>query len=378
MKKIPYGRQSINQSDIDKVIEALNSELLTTGTFVEKFEKSIEEVIGNVPCFTVSSGTAALHAAYYGASFSKGDEIITPPLTFIATQATAKNLGIETVFADVLEDTGTIDPEEVRKKITQRTRAVVAVDYAGHPAELTALRELCDEYSLLLIEDAAHSFGSTYRGQPVGSIADITTFSFYPTKNIATGEGGAVASRDPEILFRAKTFSRQGLIKQEEEFNYANEGPWHQEVHNFGLNYRLSDIHCALGLSQIKRLEYFKSRRKNIFDRYSSAFSSNTVLRIPTKRDYVDPMWHLYPIRVDKSIRKNVYNELRSHDILVQVNYFPAHLHPVFHQKYEWGSFQIAEEFYKSEISLPMSAHLVDEELEYIIDTLNRISRTYE
>lgn len=209
---IPYGRQSISLEDINAVTEALKSDWLTTGPQVEKFETKLEAIVG-APTVSVSSGTAALHCAYAAIGLKQNDEVITPPLTFIATQATASMLGARITFADVLSDTGTINPEAVEKAITPRTRAIVAVDYAGHPAELDELRTLADKNGLFLIEDAAHSLGSLYRNTPVGAIADITTFSFFPTKNITTSEGGAVSSIDEKLLHKAKLFARQGLIR---------------------------------------------------------------------------------------------------------------------------------------------------------------------
>ena len=232
---IPYGRHSINEDDIAAVVKALRSDWLTTGPLVEEFEAELEKVVG-APCFTVSSGTAALHCAYAAIDLKPGDEVITPPITFIATQATAALFGAKIVFADIQPDTANINPLAVEAAITRRTRAIVAVDYAGHPADLDELRLIADKYNVYLIEDAAHSIGSTYKDRQVGSIADITTFSFFPTKNLTTGEGGAVSSINPTLLKKAKRFSRQGLVRDKNEFSIQDEGPWHQEVHHFGLN----------------------------------------------------------------------------------------------------------------------------------------------
>ena len=251
---IPYGRQSISDEDIAAVVASLKSDWLTTGPLVTEFETALEKVVG-APCITVSSGTAALHCAYAAIGLGPGDEVITPPITFIATQATAALFGATIVFVDVQTDTANIDPIAVEAAITPRTKAIVAVDYAGHPADLDELREIADRHSIYLIEDAAHSIGSTYKGRPIGSIADITTFSFFPTKNMTTSEGGAIASINPVLLEKAKRFSRQGLVRKETEFKIDNQGAWHQEVHEFGLNYRLPDVLCALGISQLKRLQ---------------------------------------------------------------------------------------------------------------------------
>ena len=234
---IPYGRQFLDELDYQSVLGALKSDWLTTGPQVEKFEDLLTQIIG-APAICVSSGTAALHCAYAAIELEVGDEIITPPITFIGTQATAYQMGAKIVFADVQADTGNIDPKSVESLINPRTKAIVAVDFAGHPAELFELKALADKYKIYLIEDAAHSLGSKYHDIAVGGIADITTFSFFPTKNITTAEGGAVASKNSELRERAKKFSRQGLIRDKKNFNIKSEGPWHQEVQNFGLNYR--------------------------------------------------------------------------------------------------------------------------------------------
>ena len=372
---IPYGRQSINADDITAVVHALNGDFLTTGPLVEHFENEIEKIAG-APCAVVSSGTAALHCAYAAIGVESGDEIITPPITFIATQATAALLGAKIIFADIQLDTGNIDPKAVEAAITSRTKAIVAVDYAGLPADLDELRTIADKYGIYLIEDASHSIGSMYKNRPVGSIADITTFSFFPTKNLTTAEGGAISSIHPELLLKARRFSRQGLIRNRDEFKIKKEGAWHQEVHQFGLNYRLPDVLCALGISQIKRLSEFKFRRSEIFDQYNKAFKDLSGLTTPGTRDYTSPMWHLYHIHVAPEIRENLFNYLRSFDIAVQVNYIPAYNHPVFSlaQKHSDQCLN-SEIFYKSEISLPMFYELSDQQLSKIIDVVSNFFR---
>ena len=354
---IPYGRQSINDDDITAVVESLKSDWLTTGPLVTEFEAALEKTVG-APCISVSSGTAALHCAYAAIDLSPGDEVITPPMTFIATQATAALFGARIVFADIQADTANIDPQAVAAAITPRTKAIVAVDYAGHPADLDELRVIADRHGIYLIEDAAHSIGSIYKGRPVGSIADITTFSFFPTKNLTTGEGGAVASIHPELLERAKRFSRQGLVRNPNEFQITDQGRWHQEVHEFGLNYRLPDVMCALGISQLKRLQTFKTQRQDVFENYYEVLHAIPDLQLPAKRDYVDPMWHLFPIRVPARHRREVFDQLREDGFFVQVNYLPANRHPVFaNQGYNAADTPVSLRFYDQEISLPMMAN---------------------
>ena len=351
---IPYGRHSIDENDIAAVVAAMKSDWLTTGPLVEEFESRLERIVG-APCIAVSSGTAALHCAYAAIGLAEGDEIITPPITFIATQATAALFGAKIVFADVQQDTGNIDPRAVEAAITPRTKAIVAVDFAGQPADLDELRAIADRYGVFLVEDAAHSIGSVYKGRPIGSIADITTFSFFPTKNITTGEGGAVASIHTDLLERAKRFSRQGLVRDPKMFKITDQGQWHQEVHDFGLNYRLPDILCALGMSQLGRLEEMKQARRRIFAKYVETLGSLKGIQLPVERNYNDSNWHLFPIRVDPAKRRSIFDQLRKEGIGVQVNYLPAHLHPVFASKgFRQGDFRVAEAFYMGEISLPM------------------------
>jgi dTDP-4-amino-4,6-dideoxygalactose transaminase len=367
---IPYGRHSINDDDIAAVVAALRSDWLTTGPLVEEFESALEKIAG-APCITVSSGTAALHCAYAAIGLGPGDEVITPPITFVATQATAALFGATIVFADVQPDTANIDPRAVEAAITSRTKAIVAVDYAGHPADLDELRAIADRHGVYLIEDAAHSIGSIYKGRPVGSIADITTFSFFPTKNLTTGEGGAVASIYPELLEKAKRFSRQGLVRNPSEFKINDQGPWHQEVHDFGLNYRLPDILCALGISQIKRIQDFKAKKKSIFQSYVNHLGTSRHIELPIEKSDVSVNWHLFPVRVDSRKRSDIFINLRKAGIGVQVNYIPAYWHPVFSEKgFRRGMFPNSDAFYSREISLPMYSNLTEEDIKNVVREL--------
>jgi dTDP-4-amino-4,6-dideoxygalactose transaminase len=367
---IPYGRHSISEEDIAAVVAALKSDWLTTGPLVEEFESALEKVVG-APCTVVSSGTAALHCAYAAIGLQAGDEVITPPITFIATQATAALFGAKIVFADVRSDTANIDPKAVEAAITPRTKVIVAVDYAGHPADLDELRAIADRHGIYLIEDAAHSIGSTYKGRPVGSIADITTFSFFPTKNLTTGEGGAVSSIHPELLERAKRFSRQGLVRDPDEFKIKDQGPWHQEVQEFGLNYRLPDVLCALGISQLKRLEDFRAKKKLIFDRYVLDLNNISGISLPSERPDVKVNWHLFPVRVDPRRRTEIFSSLRKAGIGVQVNYIPAYWHPVFSSKgFEKGMYPNSDLFYSQEISLPMFSFLTESQMDIVTSKL--------
>lgn len=371
MKQIPYGHQWIDDSDVAAVAEALRSDWLTTGPRVGEFEAAIASVAGTTGAVAVSNGTAALHTAYAAAGIGSGDEVIVPALTFVATAATAIHHRARVVFADVHEDTGNIDPSSAASLLTDRTKVIAAVDYAGHPVDADALTKITKESGVLLLEDAAHSIGSTYHDRPVGSLADITTFSFFPTKNMTTTEGGAVVSRESALLGRARSYREHGLIRDRSRHRHQDEGPWHQEVHELGLNYRLPDVLCALGLTQLSRLDTFKAARKRVFDTYREALRDVDGVRLPVQRDDVDPMWHLFPIRVAEDRRRKLFEYLRDHGVLVQVNYVPVYWHPWFEDHgYRRGMCPVAEQYYREEISLPMYANLSESDQARVIDTV--------
>jgi dTDP-4-amino-4,6-dideoxygalactose transaminase len=364
---IQYGRQSINKSDLSAIKSVLSSDWLTIGPKVEEFENEIFNVCGTEN-FVVTSGTAALHCAYAAIDLKPGDEVITPAITFIATQSTAMQFGAKIQFADIDPRTGNMDPNLAELLINKNTKAITVVDYAGQPADLEKFRKLCDKYNLFLIEDAAHSIGTFYNGSPIGSIADLTTFSFFPTKNLTTGEGGAVASPHPQLLDKARKFGRQGLVRDPAKFRNKQDGRWHQEVHNIGLNYRLSDILCALGISQIKRIDKFKKKRNQIFEFYNEQLNDISEIQLPNKEKHSDPMWHLYPVRIKDGTRDKFYEYLWDQDIRVQVNYVPAYFHPVFQDLgYKKGLCPESELFYSEEISLPIHPNLTKKDLQKVI-----------
>ena len=368
---IPYGRQSISQEDIAAVVDVMGTDWLTMGPVVSNFEAAVAKLAHTPGATAVSSGTSALHCAYAALGIGAGDEVVTSPLTFVATASTAIAQGASVVFADVQSDTGNIDPDAVAAAVSSKTRVIAGVDYAGHPVDADELGAIAKSAGAYFLEDAAHSIASTYRGRPVGSLADVTAFSFFPTKNMTTGEGGAVVSPDASIVERARRFRSHGLVRDKADQRYPNEGPWHQEVHEFGLNYRLPDVLAAIGLSQIQRIEKFKAQRASIFDRYTEELADVDGLILPTKRDYVDPMWHLYPIRVLGGRRREVFDYMREHGVLVQVNYIPAYWHPAFEDLgYQRGMCPSAELFYEQEISLPMYADLTSDQVSRVIEVL--------
>ncbi|MCW2819893.1 MAG: putative PLP-dependent enzyme involved in cell wall biosis [Marmoricola sp.] len=376
---LPYGRQSIDEDDVAAVVEVLRGDWLTTGPAVDRFEQGLAASAGVPHAVAVSSGTAALHTAYACLGLRPGDEVVTTPLTFVATAACATQVGARVVFADVDPDTGLLDPEAVASTVTPRTRVVAAVDYAGQPADHDRLAEVAHAAGALLLADAAHSFGGTYRGRPVGSLADVTTLSFFPTKNLTTAEGGAVVTADAALAQRCREFRTVGLVRDPARFVTTTEGGWHQEVHAFGLNYRLSDLGAALGCSQLARLPAFVDRRRAIFERYVARLADlerRGAVRLPTRCEDRDPAWHLFPLRVREGRRREVYDGMRARGTGVQVNYLPVHRHPAYADLgHRPGECPNAEAYYAEELSLPMFPDLEDDDVDRVCDQLEEVLR---
>ena len=377
---LPYGRQSISEQDIEAVVATLRGDWLTTGPTVAAFEEAIGALAGGHRAVSCTSGTAALHMAYAAAGVGAGDEVVTTPMTFVATASGASLLGAKVLFADVEEETGLIDPAAVSALVTDRTKVVAAVDYTGHPADYAALQPIAERVGALTLADAAHSIGGSAQGsdgqwRPVGDLADLTTFSFFPTKNMTTTEGGAVVAKDPEIARRANDFHFIGMERRPEAFRTPDQGAWWYEVQEFGLNYRLTDVACALGLSQLQRLEAFKQRRAQIWARYNEALAGVDGVRIPVQREGVDPVWHFYCARILDGRRREVFEKMRERGIGVQVNYIPVYWHPAYADqdggtRYRRGMCPNAEAFYAEELSLPLFPDLRDDQVDQVIETL--------
>lgn len=373
---LPYGRQSISEADIEAVVAVLRGDWLTTGPTVAAFEEALTSLAGGHRAVSATSGTSALHMAYRAAGVGLGDEVVTTPMTFVATASTASILGAKVIFADIEPDTALMAPDAVDGVVTERTKVIAAVDYAGQPADYDALQVIADRVGALTLADAAHSVGGNDAGRPVGDLADMTAFSFFPTKNFTTGEGGAAVFKDPAIAQKAYEFHFIGLVRDPERFEITNEGPWHQEVHEFGLNYRLTDIGSALGLAQLNHLGAFKTRRAQITARYNQAFASVDGVRTPVQRAGVDPVWHLYPIRILDGRRREVFEKLRADGIGVQVNYLPVYWHPVYaNAGYQRGMCPNAEAFYAEELSLPLFPDLTNAQVDRVIESLQRALR---
>lgn len=374
---LPYGRQSIDEADIQAVVDTLRSDWLTTGPRVAEFEEAFAAWVGVRYAVSFSSGTAALHGAAFAAGIGAGDEAITTPLTFAATANCILYQGGQPVFCDICPDTPTLDPERVSKKISNRTKALLPVDYAGHPADLDAMMDIADRHGLVVIEDACHALGAEYRGCRVGSIAHMTIFSFHPVKHLTTGEGGMVTTDNAEFADTLRKFRNHGISTGARDRQRA--GQWHYEMTLLGFNYRLPDIACALGLRQLEKLEANLQRRREIAGRYTAAFREMPGVCAPAVREEALPAWHLYPIQVDVTAlsvgRDEIFRALRAENIGVNVHYIPVHLHPYYKEKfgYRGGEFPVAERAYERLISVPMFHGMSDGDVEDVIEAVRKI-----
>jgi perosamine synthetase len=378
---LPYGRQSLEEADVQAVVEVLRSEWLTTGPKVGEFEEAFAARVGAAHAVSFTSGTAALHAAAFAAGLKAGDEAVTTPITFAATANCVLYQGATPVFADVSSDTLNLDPEQVARKISANTRAILPVDYAGHPADLIPILEIARRHDLIVIEDACHALGAEYSGRRVGSIADMTVFSFHPVKHITTGEGGMVTTHNPQFAETLRRFRNHGISSEARQRQQT--GQWHYEMVLLGFNYRLPDIVCALGLEQLKRLKANLARRRAIAATYSAAFRDLPGVIPPPVRAGVNPAWHLYPIRLDLSQlsanRAQVFRALRAENIGVNVHYIPVHYHPYYRERFgsRIGEFPVAETAYERLISLPMFHGMNDGDVEDVIHAVKKVLGHY-
>ena len=364
---IPYGRQSIDEKDIKAVEEVLRSDYLTTGPKIEEFERKVAAYTGAKYAVAIANGTAALHAACYAAEIGEGDEVITTPITFAASSNCVLYCGGKPVFADIDEKTYNISPEDIERKITSATKAIIAVHFTGQPCEMEKIHNIARKHNLIVIEDAAHALGAQYKGKMVGSISDMTTFSFHPVKHITTGEGGMILTNNDKLYQRLKLFRTHGITR-DDKLMTKNDGPWYYEQLDLGFNYRITDIQCALGISQMDKLPEFLNRRKNIAARYNEAFADNDNIQIPYQESGCDNAWHLYVIRIKNGKRKEVFEKLRKAGIGVNVHYIPVYQHPYYRNHgYKDTICSNAEEYYKECISLPLYPGLKDEEQGYVI-----------
>lgn len=376
MMNIPYARQCIEEDDIQAVVEVLKSDYLTTGPKIVEFENIVARYVGAKYAVAVSNGTAALHAACFAADIKEGDEVITSPITFAASANCVLYCGAKPVFADIDRKTYNIDPTDIRRKITPRTKAIIAVHFAGQPCDMDEIHKIAKEYHLVVIEDGAHALGSKYKEKQIGSLSDMTTFSFHPVKLITTGEGGMITTNDEKLYQKLILFRTHGITRDLSLLE-KKEGAWYYEQQILGYNYRLTDIQCALGISQMKKIDDFISKRRKLVQKYNEAFSDCEDIVIPYQLAETESAWHLYVVQFPHHNRTRVFEKLREKGIGVNVHYIPVYKHPYYRAHgYKNVRCKCAEMIYENMISLPLYPTLSNDEQErvilYLLDILKK------
>mgnify|MGYP001007628814 FL=1 len=390
---IPYGRQSIDDADIEAVVKVLKSDYLTTGPAVAAFEKKVADYVGAKYAVAVSNGTAALHVACLAAGIGAGDEVVTTPITFAASANCVLYCGGTPVFADIDPDTYNISPVELERKITSRTKAIIPVHYTGQPCDMDAILEIAHKHDLLVIEDGAHALGASYKGKKIGSIADMTCFSFHPVKPVTTGEGGMIVTDNEElyrklVLYRSHGITRDNDMMQqyEDQLRQSSDpalqeaadmlrgdvmdpGGWYYQQLELGYNYRITDIACALGASQMDKLDRFLERRRQIAGKYDEAFADIPQIKTPWQQEGCQSGWHLYMIQTMERSRREVFDGLRQAGIGVNVHYIPVYRHPYYQRNGYAGVHCLnAEAFYERAVSLPIFPGLTGSQQDYVIE----------
>jgi len=375
---IPYGRQCIDEDDIQAVVEVLKSDYITTGPRIEEFEQKLKQVTHSKYVVAVSNGTAALHCACLAAGIKAGDEVITSPITFAASANCVLYTGAKVVFADIDPDTYNISPEDIRRKITDKTKAIIPVHFTGQPCDMDEIKKIASEYKLTIIEDGAHALGAEYKGVNIGSIGDMTTMSFHPVKHITTGEGGAIATNSEELYKKLKVFGTHGITK-DKNLLHEYHGPWYYEQQYLGYNYRITDFQAALGISQMSKLYGFLKKRREYAELYNQAFMNTEGLLIPHQLNDTNSAWHLYVIQMEleklKIDRREFFEKLRAVNIGVNVHYIPVYYHPYYKALgYQKGLCPNAERLYERIITLPLYPKMTKQDIEYVIEAVKRIA----
>ncbi|MEW9702559.1 UDP-4-amino-4,6-dideoxy-N-acetyl-beta-L-altrosamine transaminase [Paenibacillus sp. SI8] len=379
---LPYGRQWIDDFDIEMVIQTLKSPFLTQGPKIKEFEDAVAQYVGAKYAVAFSNGTAALHSACFAAGIGEGDEVITSPMTFAASANCVRYRGGDVVFADIESDTYNIDKYKIKSLLTPKTKAIIPVDFTGQPADMDEIMELARDRKLIVIEDAAHSLGAEYKGRRVGSIADMTMFSFHPVKHVTTGEGGIITTNSSDLYEKLLLFRSHGITRDKDWLEQKNEGDWYYEMHELGFNYRMTDIQAALGSSQVGKLDGFVKRRKEIAKQYSEAFAKNSTIITPAQKSDRESSWHLYIIQLKldelTAGRKEVFDALRKENIGVNVHYLPVHFHPYYKKLgYEKGIAPIAETLYEGIISLPLFPAMLDSDIQDVVNAVEKVVAHY-
>ena len=378
---LPYGQQWLDDDDLNAVIGVLRSDFLTTGPTIEEFEKEFASCAGAKYAVAVSNGTAALHAAAFAAGIGPGDEVITTPLTFAASANCVLYQGAKVVFADIIKESGNINPKEIIKHITPSTKAIIPVHFTGLPVDMDSIRQIAEEHNLIILEDACHALGANYRGRRIGEDSELAVFSFHPVKHITTGEGGMITTNNVELYMKMLSFRTHGITRNKTDLCQDN-GPWYYEMQNLGYNYRMTDIQAALGISQLQKSDRFLDRRKEIATKYDEGFSCLEELKVPPRYQDRDSAWHLYIIKlVENKLRvgrREIFEALRAENIGVNVHYLPVYLHPYYQALgYKVGLCPNAEKLYSSIITLPLFPKMSSEDVSDVITAVKKVITYY-
>lgn len=379
---ISYGKQWIEEDDIQAVANVLRGDYLTCGPYITQMEEKICQITGAKYAVAVSNGTAALHIAAMAAGLKPGDEAITTPITFAASANCVLYCGATPVFADIDEETYNINPKEIEKKITDKTKAIIAVDFSGQAAELNEIREIANKHHLVFIEDAAHSIGTIYDGKPVGSIADMTTFSFHPVKTVTSGEGGAVTTNDETLYRKLLLFRSHGITRDQREMTNVSDDKWYNEQVTLGYNYRITDFQAALLVSQLNKLDRFSTLRKQLTKRYNEAFGKYPELVLQKENPLSDTTRHLYILRLNLERltcdRKQFFDALWEENIRCQVHYIPVYRHSYYESLgYPKGLCKMAEKYYEEALSIPYYPALTEEDVTDTITAIEKVLTYY-
>ncbi|MGG1552409.1 UDP-4-amino-4,6-dideoxy-N-acetyl-beta-L-altrosamine transaminase [Paenibacillus ferrarius] len=378
---LPYGQQWIDGDDISAVIATLESSFITQGPAIQKFEQAIADYVGAQYAVAFCNGTAALHGACFAAGITTGDEVITTPLTFLASSNAVLYQGGVPIFADIDENTYNICPNKIEKKITNKTKAIIAVDFTGQPVEIDRITNLAQKHNLVVIQDAAHSLGAEYKGVKVGSTSDMTMFSFHPVKHITTGEGGIITTNSKAYYDKLILFRSHGMTK-EDGIMTKNDGPWYYEMHELGYNYRMTDLQASLGVSQMSKLHDFVEKRRTIAMQYNEAFSGMEEIITPFQQADTNSSWHLYVVRfkLDRCSvgRRELFDALRAENIGVHVHYIPVYLQPYYQNLgYPSGLCPNAENYYENAITLPLFPKMTEQDVQDVILAVKKVYAAY-
>ena len=382
MKKIPYALPDVGEKEINEVIDSIKSNWLSKGPKTVKFEQEFAQYVGSKYAVALNSCTAGLHLALEALNIGAGDEVITTPYTFAATVNTIIHVGATPVLVDIDSSTMNIDASKIEEKITERTKAIIPVHFAGYPCELNEIRALADKYNLFIIEDAAHAVHTQYKGKMIGSISDVTCFSFYATKNLVTGEGGMITTNNEELANRIRVLSLHGMSKNAWN-RYSDKGSWYYEIEEAGFKYNMTDIQAAFGLVQLNKIDEIQLKRTEISEKYNNAFTGIPGFTLPYDSDENRHAWHLYVLRVDEQYfsinREQFIEELNERGVGTSVHFIPIPMHPYYKNLgYKISDYPTAESAFKQAISLPLYPKMSNEDIEYVIKTVRDVANEYK